>query len=65
MDKNIKVFIVHIKQLSLMLIHLAQKAQIILLIVEKIKIPTKDLDFADVFSKQKVIELLKIIQLNQ
>ena len=48
-----------------MLIHLAQKAQIILLIVEKIKIPTKDLDFADVFSKQKVIELLKIIQLNQ
>lgn len=51
--ENVKAFIMHMTFLSLrksiIRIPPAKKAQIILLFVKKIKIPTKCLDFSDVF----------------
>ena len=67
LDKNVEAFIMHITFFSLNLIpiYLAQKAQIALLIAEKIKILTKYSDFLDVFSKKKALILLKITKWNQ
>ena len=51
LDKNVKVFIIYIISfnLSLMLIYIAQKTQIILLITKKIKILIKYLNYLDIF----------------
>ena len=51
--------------LNLMSIHIAQKAQIALLVVKKVKISNKYLDLSDVFLKKKILILLEIIELNQ
>ena len=48
-----------------MAIHPAREAQIALLIVKKVKIPTKYSDFSDVFLKEKVSILLEATKLNQ
>ena len=50
---------------STMLIYLAKKAQIALLLAEKVKISTKYSDFSDVFSEKKASTLLELIKLNQ
>lgn len=50
--------------LSLMLIHLAKKSQIVLLLTKKLTILEKYSDFFNVFSKEKILVLLKIIKLN-
>ena len=53
MDENIKAFVVHISYLgSRITIYLARKAQMALLLAKKVIIPTKYLDFADVFLKK-------------
>lgn len=61
LDENIEVFIVHITSLSLrqITIHLAQKAQIALLIIENINILSKYLDFIDIYLKESIVELPK------
>lgn len=45
-------------------IYLAQKIQISLLITKQVTIPHKYFKFANVFSKLKTLELLKITNLN-
>ena len=53
LDKNVEVFVVHVAFLiSKMLIHLAQEAQIALLIAKKITVTAEYTDFADVFLKK-------------
>ena len=65
MDKHIEAFIVHVTFFLTMVIHPARKAQIILLVAKKVKIPTKYLDFLDVFLEKKVLILLEATKLNQ
>ena len=59
-DKNIKAFVVYIIFLNLNLIpiHLAQEAQIALLVIEKVQIPSEYLNFLDIFSKKKGFNLI-------
>ena len=66
LDKNIEAFVVYITSfsLSLMLIYLAQKPEIVLLIAKKAKIPIKYSDFLDVFLKKKASVLSALIDLN-
>ena len=50
LDENIKAFVVHVSSLRLrMTIHLARKAQLALLLIEKVTVLAKYSDFADVF----------------
>ena len=65
-DENIEAFVVYITFLHLnsMPIHLAQEAQIALLVIEEVKISNKYLDFLDVFSKEKTLILLEVTKLN-
>ena len=46
-------------------IHLAQEAQIALLVAKKVKILTKYSDFSDVFLKKKALILSEATKLNQ
>ena len=46
-------------------IHPNKKAQIAFLFIEKVKIPNKYLDFANIFSKKKVLMLPERIKLNE
>lgn len=48
-----------------MLIHLTQKAQIILLLVKKVIILTKYSDFINVFSKKSPVKFPKHIVINK
>lgn len=60
LDLSKKAFIVYIAYLSSkMIIYSAQKAQIVLLITEKIIILAEYLDYIDVFSKKSAAELPK------
>ena len=55
LDKNIEIFMIHVSSLSLeskMTIHLAQEAQIALLLAKKVTVPTEYSDFANIFSKE-------------
>ena len=67
LNKNIKPFIIYRKffNFNLMPIHLAQEAQIALLIIKKVKILTKYLNFLDIFLKKKALVLFKTTKLNQ
>ena len=65
LNEHIKAFVMHVTFLSTIAIHLARKAQIVLLITEEVKIPTKYSDFLDVFSKAKASILSEITELNQ
>ena len=50
LDENVEPFVVHFSFLrSRMTIHLAREAQLALLLVEKVTVPTKYLDFTDIF----------------
>lgn len=59
-----KILVVHIPFLSLILIYLAQKAEIALLLEEKITIPAQYSDFADMFLKKLVVEIFKYSNIN-
>ena len=61
LDRYVKAFLVYMISLSLnlMLIDLAKKAQIVLLIAKKVKIPTKYSNFLDVFLEEKALILLE------
>lgn len=63
-DKNVKAFMLYITSLLIMLIHPAKKAQTIMLIIEKIQIAAKHLDFWNVFLKKRVLVLLEATGLN-
>ena len=55
LDENVETFVVHVSSLSLgskITINPATKAQITSLLTEKVTVPAKYLDFADVFSKE-------------
>ena len=66
LDGNTKVFIVYVASLtSKITIHLACKVQITLLIIKKVIVLAKYLDFTDVFSKESVEVLLKRIEINK
>lgn len=66
LNKSVEAFIVHMTSfnLSLILIHLAKKAQIILLFTKKVTIYNKYSDFSNNFLKKKLLILLKISNLN-
>lgn len=66
-NENIKVFLIYLLLFSLefkILIYLARKAQIALLLIQKIKILDKYLNFSNIFFKKKTLKLLKLIDLN-
>ena len=68
LDKNLEVFITHVSSLSLELktiIDSGKKAWIVLLLVEKVTISAKYLDFADIFSKKWAKVLLKQTKANK
>ena len=67
LDKDVEAFVVYVISLSLNLmpIYPAQKAQIALLVIEKVQIPSKYSDFLDIFLKEKALILSEIIDLNQ
>ena len=53
LDENVEAFVVYVSSLSSrMTIHPAKKAQFAFLLAEKVTVPTKYLDFADVFLKK-------------
>ena len=53
LDKNIEVFVTHVSFLGLKLtIHLVRKAWIALLLAEKVTVPAKYSDFANVFLEE-------------
>ena len=53
MDKNANVFVVHVSSFgSKMIIYLARKAQLALLLAEKVNVPAKYSDFANVFLEE-------------
>ena len=66
LDENIEDFVIHIISfnLNLMPIHLSQEAQIVLLVINKVQILFKYLDFSDIFSKKRALVLLEITNLN-
>lgn len=60
LNKNIKTFVVYMAYKSAkMSIYSAQKAQIALLVAEKVIIAAEYLDFIDVFLKKTAVELPK------
>ena len=66
LDENVKAFVMYITFLSLKLMPIsAQETQIALLIIKKMQIPSKYLDFLDVFLEKKALILLKATNLNQ
>lgn len=62
MDKNIEAFLIYITLFNL--IHLAKKTQIVVLLIKKIIISNKYLDFINNFLEQKALVLLDITNLN-
>ena len=48
-----------------MLINLAQEAQIALLVIKKVQIPSKYSDFSDVFSEKDASILSELLKMNQ
>lgn len=61
-----KAFVIYIAYLKAKIsINLTQKAQIALLLAIKVIVPNKYLDFANVFSKKLVAELLECSDINK
>lgn len=66
LDLDKKAFIVYIVYLKVqMLIYLAEKTQIILLLIKKVIILKTYLAFANIFSKKLIAELLKRSDINK
>ena len=60
LDENIEAFVVNVSSLGLkMTIHLAREAQLAFLLAEKVTVPTKYLDFTDVFLEKLANVLLE------
>ena len=60
LNENVEAFVMHVSSLGLRIsIHPAKKAQLALLLTEKVIVPTKYLDFTDVFSKKSANVLLE------
>ena len=64
LDENSETFVVHVASLDLG-IYPDKEAQIASLLTEKVKIPDKYLDFADVFSEEKTLVLPERTELNE
>ena len=66
-DENVEPFVVYIISFSVNLIpiHSAQEAQIALLVIEEMQIPSEYSDFSDIFLEENVSILPKAIKLNQ
>lgn len=63
-----ETFVIHVASLSLdskMSISLTQKAQIVLLVVKKVIIPAKPLDFADIFLQESTAALSEHFAINK
>ena len=66
MDKNFKIFVIHVAFFNLAPeIYLDKAAQIASLLTKEVKISDKYSDFADVFSEEKALLLLERIELNE
>ena len=66
LDENVEAFVMHIALLTLkMTIHLAQKAEIALLLAEKVTVPAEYTDFVDVFLKELAEVLPKWNSINK
>lgn len=66
LDPSKEVFVVHMTYFGKkMSIHLTWEAQIILLLTEKVTVLVKYLDFANIFSKKLVVELIKYSDINK
>ena len=65
LDEYIEIFMIYMTFLLTMAIHPARKAQIILLIAEKVQSLNKYLDFLDIFLEKKASILSKTSKLNQ
>ena len=66
LDKNSETFVIHVVSLNLVSrIYLNKKARIASLLTEKVKIPDKYSDFANVFLEEKVLILPECTELNE
>ena len=66
MDKNFETFVIYVAFFNLALGICSDRAvQIASLLTKKVKIPDKYSDFADVFSKEKILVLLERTKLNE
>lgn len=68
LDSTKEAFVMYIASLSLnfkMTTHLAWKAQIALLVVKKVTVLAKYLDYSNIFSKKSVVELSKHSDINE
>ena len=66
LDENVKAFVVYVNFLKLkMTIQLARKAQLILLLVEKVIVPAKYLDFSNMFLKKSANILPEWTKVNE
>ena len=65
MDEYVEAFVMQVTFLLAMAIHPARKAQIALLLAEKVKITIKYSDFLDVSLEEKALILLETMELNQ
>ena len=66
-NENVEAFVVHVTSLNLnsMPIHPARKAQIALLVIEEVHIPSEYSDFSDVFSEEEASILPEVTEMNQ
>ena len=64
LNKDVEAFIEYITFLLIIVIYQTKKTQIALLIIKKVKIPTKYLNFLDIFLEKKALVLLKTTNLN-
>ena len=66
LDENIEAFVIYVSSLQLrIIIYLARKTQITLLLVKKVTVPAKYLDFANIFLKKFVNIILKQTGVNK
>ena len=65
LNKHIEAFMVDMTFLLIIAIHSVKKAQIALLVPEKVQIPSKYSDFSDVLLEKKALILPKATKLNQ
>lgn len=67
LNESFKAFVIYVSffSLSLILIYLAKKIQIVFLLIKKDILSNKYSNFINISLKQKFLELIKIINLNQ
>lgn len=66
LDKNIKVFVVYVAlPISKILIYPTWEAQIALLVIKEVAIPTKYSNYADIFLKKLAVEFPEYFDINE